>query len=79
MKNHKKANKYNKVFNVEYTKKVGGNGIIMVKADTNAEAIKNARYLCFTGSDFRNPVETKEEYSTPGKQGFQGSERMKTV
>lgn len=67
----------NKAFQVTYTKKVGGNGSIIVKANNEDKAISNAKYLCFTGSDFRDAVEVPiESYSKPRKQGFQGSERV---
>lgn len=65
-----------KKYNVTYTKKIGGNGVIMVKANSQEQAIANAKYLCFTGSDFRNATETNEPYMKPRKQGYQGSERM---
>ncbi|MDM1399001.1 hypothetical protein HX049_17855 [Myroides odoratimimus] len=61
-----------KTFKVIYTKKVGGVGSILVKANNEEQALTNAKDLCFTGSDFRNPVETEEEYSKPREQGFQG-------
>lgn len=59
-------------YSVTYTKKIGGEGSILVKADDEAQALANAKNLCATGSDFRNPVKTDEEYSKPRKQGFQG-------
>ena len=66
-----------KVYEVTYTKKVGGNGTILVKADSKKRALKNADYLCFTGSDFRNAVEVDPSlYEKPRKQGFQGSGRI---
>lgn len=61
-----------KTFKVTYTKKVGGEGSILVKAQDENQALKNAKYLCATGSDFRNAIETDEAYSKPRKQGFQG-------
>ena len=65
-----------KTFSVSYTKKVGGEGQIIVKAMDEPEALNNAAYLCFTGSDFRNPKEVDHsKYTKPRNQGFQGSER----
>lgn len=65
-----------KTFEVTYTKKVGGNGTIIVKAENEEQALKNAKYLCFTGSDFRGAVIVEDtKYSKPRKQGFQGSQR----
>ena len=59
-------------FKVTYTKRIGGEGTILVKAQDANQAIKNAKYQCATGSDFRNPVETDEKYIKPRKQGFRG-------
>jgi hypothetical protein len=65
-----------KAFKITYTKKIGGQGTIIVKALDAENAIKNAKYLCFTGSDFCNPIEVPiEKYTKPRNQGFQGSER----
>lgn len=65
-----------KTFCVTYTKKVGGIGTIIVKAPNPDLAIKRAIYHCFTGSNFHNPIEVNpDNYTTPRKQGFQGSER----
>jgi len=61
-----------KTYNVTYTKKIGGEGSILVKAQNEEQAISNAKNNCATGSDFRNPVETQEKYIKPRKQGFQG-------
>lgn len=61
-----------KTFKVTYTKKIGREGAILVKANDGQQALKNAKFLCFTGSDFRNAIETDEEYSKPRKQGFFG-------
>lgn len=61
-----------KIFKVNYTKKTGGKGSILVKAENKEQALYNAKDLCFTGSAFCDPVETEEEYSKPRKQGFQG-------
>ena len=67
----KKMNTYK----VTYTKKISGEGSILVKAENESQALKNAKYLCFTGSDFRNAIETDEIYIKPSKNGFQGSGR----
>lgn len=64
--------KNSKTYKVTYTKKIGGEGTILVQAYDKESAIKNAQYLCATGSDFRNPIETDEKYVKPRKQGFQG-------
>ena len=61
-----------KTYNVTYTKRIGGEGTILVKAQDENQAIKNANFLCATGSDFRNAIETQEQYYKPRKQGFQG-------
>jgi len=65
-----------KTFKVTYTKKVGGEGTILVLAHNQDLAIKRANQLCFTGSDFRNAVETNEKYIKPSLQGFAGSIRQ---
>lgn len=63
-------------FEVTYTKKVGGNGTIIVRAENKAQALRNAKYLCFTGSDFRGAkLVSDNQYTKPSKQGFQGSAR----
>lgn len=61
-----------KTFIVTYTKHIGGEGSIIVKAHDEAQAIKNAKFVCFTGSNFRDAEETKEKYVKPRKQGFFG-------
>ena len=63
-------------FKVTYTKANGNEGTILVKATNEAEAIRNAKNNCYTGSDFRNPVVTDEKYVTPKEQGFQGTNRQ---
>jgi len=65
-----------KTYKVTYTKRIGGNGTIIVRADNERQALSNANYLCFTGSDFRDPIEFDGKYIKPSKQGFQGSGRM---
>lgn len=59
-------------FAVQYTKRNGQQGQILVKAHNEAQAIGNARSLCATGKYFRNAVLTDKEYSKPRKQGFAG-------
>lgn len=65
-----------KTYNVTYTKAKGLKGIIMVKARNQKEALSNAKNCCFTGSNFRDAVETNKPYIKPSKMGFQGSNRM---
>lgn len=66
-----------KAFKVTYTKKIGGEGIIIVKSANEYAAISHAKHLCFTGSNFRNAVEVPLTlYVKPKKQGFQGSARQ---
>lgn len=64
--------KNSNTYEVTYTKKIGGEGKILVKAQDENQAIRNAKNLCATGFDFRNPVLTETEYEKPRKQGFQG-------
>ena len=64
------------IYKVTYTKRVGGIGTILVKAHNEQDALVNAKHLCFTGSDFRNPTLTDEVYIKTRKQGFYGSCRM---
>jgi hypothetical protein len=59
-------------FKVSYTKRIGGEGSILVKAENEVKAIINAKNNCATGSYFRSPVITQEKYIKPIKQGFQG-------
>lgn len=67
----------NKCFQVTYTKKVGGNGTILVKCKSIENATKLASNMCFTGSDFRDPIEMPlEMYTKTTKQGFAGSNRV---
>lgn len=62
-----------KTFKVEYTKYIGGTGSIVVKGQDDQQALRNARNLCATGSDFRNVQEVDgSDYSKPRKQGFAG-------
>ena len=63
----------NKTFRVIYTKYIGGNGTIIVKAKDEMQAINNAKYLCATGKDFREPQQIDDSlYTKPRKQGFHG-------
>jgi proline racemase len=71
MKNTSKNNK-KITYKVTYDKFIGGEGFILVKAETESQAISNAKNLCATGKNFRNATETTEEYIKPRKQGFAG-------
>ncbi|MCI1681457.1 MAG: hypothetical protein LKI39_02750 [Bacteroides sp.] len=53
-----KATKY---YKVSYDKKVGGKGTMVVKAMSENEALRNAYNNCFTGSNFRDPVEVEKQ------------------
>lgn len=69
--------KTTKTYSVNYTKKIGGQGTIIVKASSPEQAIKNAKFLCFTGSDFNNPTLIDDSlYIKPSMQGFAGSHRQ---
>ena len=59
-------------FKVTYTRKIGGNGSILVRAENEKKAISTAKGLCATGSNFRDAVVTDEKYIKPRKQGFAG-------
>ena len=61
-----------KTFKVKYTKAIGGEGSILVKAQDENIALKNAKNLCATGEDFREAIETDDQYIKPRKQGFSG-------
>lgn len=61
-----------KTFEVTYTKRIGGTGIILVKAVNEIMALNNARFLCATGTNFRNAIESGKNYIKPRRQGFQG-------
>lgn len=68
--------KASNTYQVSYTKKVGGNGTIIVKAQDEAQALVNAKHLCFTGKDFRDAtIVDNTNYTKPINQGFQGSGR----
>ena len=65
-------------YKVKYTKAIGTEGVIIVRAENEAQALKNAKYLCFTGSDFKGAEKVNDsEYTKPRQQGYQGSERQK--
>lgn len=66
-----------KTFKVYYTKKIGGEGSIIVKAENDKQALINAKNLCYTGKDFRNAKVIDDSlYIKPSKQGFAGSHRQ---
>ncbi len=58
------------IYKVKYTKRIGGEGSVLVKSNNPENAIKCARQHVFTGKDFRDAEETTEAYTTPYKQGF---------
>ena len=65
-----------KTYKVNYDKKVGGVGSVLVKAPDPTQALKNAKQHVFTGKNFRNPkLVDSSKYKKPRKQGFQGSGR----
>lgn len=66
-------------YKITYDKRTGGTGEIIVKGSNEAEAYANARWLCFTGSNFRDARATNDEYIKPSKQGFKGSEGRKGI
>lgn len=69
--------KNSQTFRVTYTKKIGGESFVTVKASDEKEAIANAKQHVFTGSDFRNPVVVDAAlYTKPINQGFHGSGRQ---
>lgn len=63
-------------YQVNYTKSIGTQGTIIVRAENEQQAIRNAKNCCFTGKDFTNPTITTEIYKKPYKQGFAGSNRQ---
>ncbi len=67
-----------KYYNVTYDKKVGGAGNLVVKARNEIEALKNAANLCFTGSNFRDPVvvEKQDTFADIYENGRCGRNRM---
>jgi len=73
--NKLRRKKMPQTFDVTYTAKTGEEKHIFVKAENEAEALQHAKYQCYTGEKFRNPIITNEIYSTPRQNGFQGSER----
>lgn len=65
-----------KTFKVTYTKNIGGEGTIIVKAKDEIQAVANAKYLCATGKNFREPQQIDDSlYIKPRKQGFQGRQQ----
>lgn len=75
-KKKRSLNGMSKKYFVTYDKKKGGTGIVMVKAENPITALKNARYLVATGSNFRNAEETNDNYTKPSKKGYQGRGRQ---
>ena len=72
----KNLNPTKKAFAVSYTKKVGGQGELIVKGCDEANALQNAKYLCFTGSNFKVEREVNvNEYVKPSQLGYAGSGR----
>jgi hypothetical protein len=61
------------IYKVKYTKRIGGEGSVLVKSNNAENAIKCARQHVFTGRDFRDAEGTNEVYTTPYKQGFMHS------
>ena len=57
MYKQKQNNMKKTTFKVTYTKRVGGNGSILVLAENEQQAISNAKGLCATGSNFRDATE----------------------
>ena len=49
-----------KFYEVAYDKKIGTLGKLVVKASSESNAINNAKNCCFTGSNFRNPIECEK-------------------
>lgn len=67
------TSKISKAYKVNYTKKIGGVGMVIVKASSPSQALKNAKNLVATGKLFRNPkLVDLIEYKKPRKQGFAG-------
>tara|TARA_R110000868_G_scaffold14452_1_gene67316 strand:+ start:184 stop:402 length:219 start_codon:yes stop_codon:yes gene_type:complete len=63
-----------KVYKVNYDKKVGGVGSVLVKAPKPSLALNHAKRAVATGRNFRNPrLVDPKTYSKPRKQGFYGS------
>jgi hypothetical protein len=55
-----------KSYRVVYDKKDGA-GEIVVKANSEAAAVKNAKALCLGGKNFRDAIEVEEGASSAGK------------
>jgi hypothetical protein len=59
-----------KYYEVSYTKKVGGEGKVTVKARNEKEALANASFNVFTGKDFKvvgEVAQTKDTVKGPGR------------
>lgn len=61
-----------KTYKVTYTTRVGKENVVIVKALDEQNALDIAKRSVYTGSFFRNPVITNDNYVTPFKQGFKG-------
>jgi hypothetical protein len=61
------TNKVN-TYEVLYTKAIGGDGFILVRAHDMAESLVLAKICCFTGSHFRDSVVTDKKYISPKDQ-----------
>jgi len=59
----KKGKNKSELYFVSYTKKIGGKGIVEVKARNKAEAIGNAKSLVHTGTGFKFPRRTSSSKS----------------
>lgn len=68
--------KTSKTYSVSYDKKNGQSGTLFVLAMNENEALKNAKNCCFTGSNFRDAIETSEQYIKPSKIGYAGSNKQ---
>lgn len=67
-----------KYYEVTYDKRIGGTGKLVVKALNETESLRNAVNCCFTGSNFREPVEVEEQetFAQQHPNGRCGSNRM---
>ncbi len=62
-----------KTYKVNYDKRVGGVGSVLVKAPNPTQAIKNAKFSVATGKNFRNAkLVATGTYVKPKKQGYAG-------
>lgn len=48
-------------YKVSYTKANGEKSTLIVKARNESEALKNAKNVCYTGTNFHNPIQTDEQ------------------